>query len=74
MENVKKNVILVYETMTDNFEGDVKHFVSERIINYTDLAEELQDLAECSDGEMSHSPLYLLNLERRVIYNYGASR
>jgi len=66
-----KTLRLYFLTRTDNFEGDIKYFIqSETFKDYGEIKKAIADMAENSDGEMSHEPLYLTGLDGGIIINY----
>jgi hypothetical protein len=60
MEN-QENLKIIYKTITDDFEGDIKNFITEKIIKPQDLSEWIKNLNNNNDGEMAHEILYIVD-------------
>jgi len=68
---MKKTLRLYYLTRTDNLEGNVKLFIqSVKFENYNNVKIAVKEMAENSDRDMSHEPLYLTDLKGRIILDY----
>ena len=64
MEKLK----IIYETTSDNFEGNIEITIHEKIIEHMDLNKELKSMAEASDGDASHSIVCVYGMESNSRY------
>ena len=64
-------VLFYYVTHTDNLEGHKEDYVYRVELNNETALDEVGKLNMDSDGETSHTPLYLTNLSGKVISKFN---